>query len=200
MPAAAAAQEDGAGLDAPPAGVRHRARTSHPRSVSASGARSEEVLAPASTAPWSGPRVFFGYGFYRLTDGHGQGQVHAGQFGGYAPLRRFRLGLYGELGARRYALGSDDLLFRGAVEAGYQHLPGWGPLVPYAAVEASAGVVIERRFSTTRSERLLGLGLVVGADLRVVQSLHVGLSFGYVRMGVGDLAHDVWLLRVRFGL
>ena len=169
-------------------------------SSSERSAREAEEDTPPNVLEPRGPRVFFGYGFFRLADGHGQGQVHAAQFGGYAPLGRLRLGAYGELGVRRYALGSDDLLIRGAIEAGYQHLRGLGPLVPYVALEASAGVVLGQRFSTTQSDRLLGLGIVVGADLRLFRTLHAGLTFGYVRMAVGDLAHDVWLLRLRFGL
>lgn len=151
--------------------------------------------------PWRGPRVEIAYSHYSLTDGHGGGAVHAGQFGGAYTFGRLRLGAYGEFGIREYALGPDDLVARASALIGYQHLPAIGNhLIPFAVVEGTAGAVFGKRFSTARADALYGLGLRVGVDLRIVRTLWIGLSLGYLRARVGDVADNLWNVRVRLGL
>lgn len=156
---------------------------------------------PEPWDPWEGPRVEIAYSYYSLADGHGSGEVHAGQFGGAYTFGRLRLGAYGEFGVRSYALGPDDLVARGSALVGYQHLPAVGNrLIPFAVVEASAGAVFGKRFSTARVDALYGLGLRIGAEVRLLRTSWLGVSVGYLRARVGDLAHNIWNVRVRLGL
>lgn len=212
--ALSSAQEGAGGLDAPQS--RPSARSSYsgsePESESESGAESDaesesgaesesESGAESESEPelWT-PRVELGYTFVRLRDGHGGGQVHGGRFGGFLPVPWARLGASAELGIRRYALGSDDAIIRFGLEGGVQHARGWGPLHPFVSVQATFGLALTERFSTTLREPLRGLGLAVGADLRIAGPAHVGVSIAFMRIGLGDLAHNTAELQIRFGL
>ena len=141
-----------------------------------------------------------GYSFFRLRDGHGGGQVHAGHFGGFLPVHWARLGASAEIGVRRYTLGGNDAILRVGLEGGIQHARGWGPLHPYASLRATFGLALTERFSTTLREPLRGFGVAVGADLRIAGPAHVGVSLAFMRIGLGDLAHNTMELQVRFGL
>jgi hypothetical protein len=176
-------------LSAPlPAGQR---RASHEEEAPGEETEAEE--------PWDGPAIELGYTHYSLADGFGGGAVHAGTFGGYLPTGPIRIGLVAEVGVRQYALSDDDLLLRGTLIAGYQHL-GWLPFAPFAAATATAGGVFGQRFSTTQSWGLGGGGVEVGADLVITRSLWAGLSLGYQRVSMGGSGFDLLILRVRAGL
>jgi hypothetical protein len=180
--------EDGASLGAPEAGVRReRPRRERP-----------EETEPAEE-PWQGARIELGYTHYSLTDGAGQGKVHAATFGGYVPTGVLRLGGYAEGGGRQYGLGGDDLLLRATVLAGYQHLD-WRPFVPFVAAVATVGVVVSERLHTTTANVVGGGGLEAGADLRLVNNLWAGLSLAYLRVGMQGLGFDLLVLRLRIGL
>jgi len=189
------AQEGASALSEPEPGRRRAApEPSEP-------SEPEATVEPDEFADWAGPRVELSFARYRLTDGRGEGQVLAGGFGGYYVWKYLRFGAYGEMGVRRYALGNDDVLVRGSVLLGGQWHPTLGGrFLPYAVLEGSVGVVAGKRFRTTQSDFLRGMGFRVGADVRLVRTLWFGVSFGYLRAGLGDLAHDVFSVRLKLGL
>ncbi len=191
--AAAQAPETGEGLGAPRPGVARRPARRPP-----SPPRPEAPPEP-DEEPWGGPRVELGYTHYALVDGFGGGDVHAGFFGGYLALGRFRLGGSAELGARDYRLAQDDALIRGTLIAGYQHLP-LRPFVPYAGVVGSLGALIGKRFRTPATHAFGGAGLEVGADLNLTRTLYVGLGLGWSRVSMRGVGYDLWALRLRIGL
>lgn len=150
---------------------------------------------------WRGPRVELGYARYRFSDGHGGGGVHALHFGGYLPTGPARLGMHGELGLRDYSSGfSSDAIVRASVVAGYQQLHGLGPVVPYAVVVGTGGVLFGKRFHSPVSHTLWGAGLEVGADVNLVRDLWAGLSLSWIRITMRDLHWNLLMLRVRVGL
>ncbi|MDH5493001.1 MAG: hypothetical protein OEY14_13685 [Myxococcales bacterium] len=144
------------------------------------------------------PRVALGLGWYGLRTWAGGGRVLAWSFEGYLSTGALRLGARAELGRRDYPLGEDGTIVRAAAIGGYQHR--MERITPYAGLTAGFGWVLQKLFHTSTSELLLGLGLEVGADLRLVRTLFVGASLGYQRVGVGGLGHDLLELRVRIGL
>jgi hypothetical protein len=183
---AAPAVERAEGLGEPRPGIRPRRRRRAP------------VEDPGP--PWRGPRVELGWAHYSLADGHGGGSVHAFSFGGYLPTKRARLGGWAELGSRNYALGQNDLLVRAVAAAGYQHLVDYSIWLPYVVVTASMGGLFGKRFHTTQTDFIYGLGLEAGLDINLVRSLFFGLSFGYSRLAYGGVADHVFELRLRLGL
>jgi len=178
-------------LDEPPAG--RRARKWPPP-------RWRRAEAPAVTEPWSGPRVEVGYLHYVLSDSYGGGDVNAGSFGGYLPTGVLRLGALADFGVRTYQLGPDDAALRASALIGYQHLRKLAPLVPYAAVVGTVGLVLGKRFHTPFSSFVFGMGIEVGADLNLARSLFVGLAIGYARAGMEGLGYHLWTIRLSAGL
>ena len=158
--------------------------------------------APDVERPWPGPQVHLAYSFYRIADGYGGGDVHAGSVEVFLqlPLPELRLGALGEIGSRDYALGGDDLVVRGGVEIGVQ-LVGWiDPVVPYASLLVSFGGVVGERFDTTVAHAFGGAGLALGAALRIHRNLHLDLHGSYQRLEMDGAAFDVFMLRVALGL
>lgn len=202
----AIAQETGAGLSAPsiedgeaaPRAPGPASLLGDPRPDEGEEPEPAEVVEEAG-APWDGPRVELGYTHYVIVDGFGGGDVHAGFFGGYLPTGALRLGGSAELGGRDYSLGQSDLVLRATIVAGYQHLPT-RPIVPYAAVVATAGVVLGKRFRTPVAHPLGGAGLEIGADLNLVRTLYVGVGLSYVRAALDGPGYDLWVIRLRIGL
>ncbi len=184
------------GLATPRPGVRPRAWR-----LGAAPRRPPSHHAPAAPAAgWNGPRVELGWAHYTLTDGYGGGTVNAFDFGGYIPFGWLRLGGYAELGSRSYQLGDGDAVVRGNLLVGYQYLRRLAPMVPYAAVVGTLGVVIGKRFHTPLSYDMGGLGIEVGADFNLVRSLWVGIGLSYLRAAMQGLAYDILTLRLRIGL
>jgi hypothetical protein len=189
-PTPVASEEGGAGLSAPPPSVRP---------VAPPEADMDDP--DAALEGWQGPRVELGYVRYRIGDGHGGGVVHGAQFGGYLPTGPARLGLHGELAGRDYSLGrSTDMLVRGTVVAGYQHVGRGWPVVPYVAVVGTGGVLFGKRFATAMTNTLWGAGFEIGADAPLKAPLWVGASFAWIRLTMDNLRYDLWVLRIRMGL
>ena len=156
---------------------------------------------PAEPPP-QGPQIQLGYGYYRLSDGHGGGDVHAGGLEVLIPLpvRQLRVGLVGELGARDYSLGGDDFIVRGGVELGLQLPDLFEPFIPHVAVLGSVGGVIGQRFETTVTHVFGGAGIALGGELRIYRNLHVGAQGSYQRMEMEGASYDVFMLRLYAGL
>ena len=151
--------------------------------------------------PWAGPRVELGFMHYGFDDRAGAGASNAFTFAGWLPTGRLRLGGLGELGARQYALGPNDALARAQIMVGYQHLGGdLGPVVPYAVVVATVGVVVGKRFHTSFASSVYGMGLEAGVDLRLVRTLWTGIGVGYQRVTSDGLAYDLFTVRLSLGL
>lgn len=91
-------------------------------------------------------------------------------------------------------------MIRFGAEGGIQHARGWGPLHPYVVFQATFGLALTERFSTTLREPLRGFGFAAGVDLRFIKTAHIGVSIAYMRIGLGDLAHNTAELQIRFGL
>lgn len=169
---------------------------------------SVEQLAPADSLTddeppaeaWGGPRVELGYSHFVLPDGYGAGSYNGGFFGGYLPLDMWlRLGLAAEAGVRTYELGQDDLLIRGTLSAGYQHL-GLGRFLPYLVAVGTVGPLVGKRFRTSFVDVLAGAGVELGCDVNLVLNLYAGLGLSYVRATVDSLAYDLFIFRFRVGL
>ncbi len=152
--------------------------------------------------PWVGPQIQLGYAYYRVSDGYGGGDVSAADLGVFVqlPIPELRVGLLGEVGARDYALGGDDLIARGAVEIGYQLLGLLEPFVPHAVAIASFGAVVAERFESTVAYGFGGGGIGVGGELRIYRNLHVGFQVSYQRLEMNGAAYDVFQLRLFAGL
>lgn len=204
--------EDASGLTSPTPRSPESASAPEVRSAPSGRADGEETAAgldapePPEGADepedeWRGPRVELGYARYRFSDGHGGGGVHAVHFGGYLPTGPARLGMHGELGLRDYSPGlSSDAIVRASVVAGYQQLHGLGPVVPYAVVVGTGGVLFGKRFHSAVSHTLWGAGLEVGTDVNLVRDLWAGLSLSWIRISMRDLHWNLLMLRVRVGL
>jgi hypothetical protein len=89
---------------------------------------------------------------------------------------------------------------RGAVVAGYQHLEGLGPLVPYLAAVGTGGVLFGKRFATPVSHTMWGAGFEIGADVVMVGRLWAGASFSWIRLTMDSLRYDLLMIRLRIGL
>lgn len=151
--------------------------------------------------PWPGPQIQLGYSFYRVSDGYGGGDVHAGSVGVFIqlPLPELRVGLLGEVGARDYSLGGDDLIVRGGIEVGVQLLGLLDPFVPHAVVLASFGGVVAERFETTVADAFGGAGLGIGGELRAYRNLHLGFQVSYQRLEMDGAGYDVFMIRLFAG-
>lgn len=156
----------------------------------------------APEAPWPGPQIQLGYSFYRISDGHGGGDVHAGgaEIFVQLPIPELRAGLALEVGARDYALGGDDLVVRGAVELGFQLAHMLDPFVPHVSLLVSFGGVVAERFESTVAHAFGGAGLGLGGELRVARNLHLGAQASYQRLEMNGAAYDVVMIRLFAGL
>ena len=153
-------------------------------------------------APWPGPQIQLGYSFYRISDGHGGGDVHAGgaEIFVQLPIPELRVGLLAEVGARDYALGGDDLVVRGALELGFQLAHMLDPFVPHVSLLVSFGGVVAERFESTVAHAFGGAGLALGGELRVARNLHLGAQASYQRLEMDGAAYDVVMIRLFAGL
>ena len=156
----------------------------------------------APEAPWPGPQIQLGYSFYRIADGHGGGDVHAGgaEIFVQLPLPELRAGVLLEVGARDYALGGDDLVVRGAVELGFQLAHMLDPFVPHVSLLVSFGGVVAERFESTVAHAFGGAGLALGGELRIARNLHLGAQASYQRFEMNGAAYDVVMIRLLAGL
>lgn len=179
-----------------------RGLVAHERRVRGEGGQAPRSAPRDSSErePWRAPRAELGYGYYQLATGYGPGAVHSAFFGGFLPFGHFRAEATGEFGRRDYSLGDPDTVLRGAALLGYQHLQGFGRVVPYAGIVGTLGVVFGTRYRTSFKNTLLGGGLEIGADLRLFRKLLFGIGFGYLRAGLGDATHNLFLTRIRIGL
>jgi hypothetical protein len=189
LPALVRAQELDADSDGDVLGAEQTAPTESP---SDDGDLDEPV--------WGGPHVELGYSHFVLPDGYGAGSYNGGFFGGYLPLDMWlRVGLAAEAGVRSYELGPDDLLIRGTLTAGYQHL-GLGRFMPYAVGVATVGPLVGKRFHTSFVDVLAGGGVEIGCDVNLALNLFAGIGISYVRAAVGSLAYDLFIFRFSIGL
>lgn len=186
-PTAAASAETAERLAEPPSGFRPQRGTRPPQT--------------APSEPWTGPRVELGWMHYGFDDRAGGGTSNAFTFAGWMPTGALRLGALGELGARHFALGPNDALARAQLMVGYQYLGGaLGPLVPYAVVVGTVGVVVGKRFHTSFAHSVYGMGLEAGVDLNLVRTLWTGIGLGYQRVSSDGLAYDLLTVRLSLGL
>jgi hypothetical protein len=147
-----------------------------------------------------GPRVKLGYHLYTLHDRIGGGIVHAAAFSGFLPTRYIRAGGGIEAGARSYAFGHADGLLTGNLFVGYQHMRDLGPVMPYLVAVGELGLVIEKRYHTSLLQGLRGCGFELGADVKLVRSLHAGVGLTFMLYTLDDLAYDTFGLRLSIGL
>lgn len=175
------------------------------RVLSARADQSLEAGEPDAGAPtfrWPGPRVQLGWSFYRLADGYGGGDVHAASVEVFVqfPWPELRFGVLGEVGARDYAFGGDDLVARGTLEVGFQYAEKLDPFVPHISALVSAGGVIATRFESTLLHAFGGAGLALGGELRLYKNVHAGVQVSYQRLEMTGAAHDVFMLRLFLGM
>lgn len=169
-------------------------------------ARAPEPEAPPPAQPdadrWPGPQIQLGYGYLKLADGYGGGDAHLADLSVFVqwPVTELRVALRGQVGARDYSLGGDDLLAVASVEIGYQLTGLLDPLVPHASLVVSFGGLVGERFETTVAHGLGGAGLELGAALRLYRNLHLHAAFGYQRWEMDGAAFDVFTFRVGAGL
>jgi hypothetical protein len=147
-----------------------------------------------------GPRVGLSYRLYSLRDDLGGRRVHTGGFAGFLPTRFIRAGGGVEAGIRTHDLGERQGVVSGNVFVGYQHLQGLGPVVPYVCALGELGVVLQKRFHTPLSEGYRGAGLELGADVKLVRSLYMGLGVSFMLYTMDGLAYDTFGLRLSVGL
>jgi hypothetical protein len=147
-----------------------------------------------------GPRVKLGYHLFSLHDALGGGIVHAAAFSGFLPTRFIRAGGGVEAGLRQYAYGNGDGLLSGNLFVGYQHLGDLGPVLPYLVAVGELGLVFEKRYHTPLVRGMRGMGLELGADIKLVRSLHVGVGLTFMLYTMDDLAYDTFGLRLSIGL
>ncbi|HEY8432029.1 MAG TPA: hypothetical protein VIL20_26815 [Sandaracinaceae bacterium] len=193
---AAAQREDAEPPRAERGGLGRRLGVPHVRA----SAPAEPPRAPER--PWTGPQFQLGYAFYRVSDGYGGGDVHAGGIAVHLPIPvpELRLALDAELGARDYSLGGDDLLARGSVEIGARLVGLLDPFVPHAVAIATFGGIVAKRFETTVTDAFGGGGLGLGGELRLYRNLHAGFQIAYLRLEMDGAAYDVLQLRLFAGL
>ena len=163
-------------------------------------AHAETGKAEPSKGGARGPRVKLGYHLYSLHDRLGGGIVHAAAFSGFLPTRFIRAGGGVEAGARSYAYGNDDGLLSGNLFVGYQHLRDLGPVVPYLVAVGELGLLLQKRYHTPLVRGMRGMGFELGADVKVVRSLHVGVGLTFMLYTMDDLAYDTFGLRLSIGL
>jgi hypothetical protein len=147
-----------------------------------------------------GPRVKLGYHLYSLHDRLGGGIVQTAAFSGFFPTRFIRSGGGVEGGARSYAFGNADGLLSGNLFVGYQHLRDLGPVVPYLVAVGEFGVMFQKRYHTPLVRSVRGVGFELGADVKLVRSLHVGVGLTFMLYTIDDLAYDTFGLRLSIGL
>jgi hypothetical protein len=148
----------------------------------------------------AGPRVKLGYHVYSLHDRLGGGIVHAASFSGFFPTRFIRAGGGVEAGVHAYDYGGDDGLLSGNLFVGYQHLHDLGPVVPYLVAVGELGLLFQKRYHTPLVRGVRGMGLELGADVKLVRSLHVGVGLTFMLYTMDDLAYDTFGLRLSIGL
>lgn len=167
-------------------------------------ARAEPGREPARAAQpdllQRGPRVKLGYHLYSLRDRLGGGIVHAAAFSGFLPTRYVRAGGGVEAGARSYGYGHADGLFSGNLFVGYQHMHDLGPVLPYIVAVGELGLLLQERYHTSLLRGLRGFGCELGADIKLVRSLHVGVGVTFMLYTMDDLAYDTFGLRLSIGL
>ncbi len=159
----------------------------------------EEEAAPDQDA-WKGPRVQLSYRLYSLRDWQGGGVVNTAAFSGFLPTRFIRAGGGVEAGARAYEYGSAEGLVGGHLFAGYQHLESLGNLVPYLVALGEYGFAFGKRFHTPESRAYRGIGAELGANLRLIRGLHVGLGVSFMVYTMQDLRYDTFGMRLSVGL
>lgn len=147
-----------------------------------------------------GPRVKLGYHLYTLRDRIGGGVVHAAAFSGFFPTRFIRAGGGIEAGVRSYGWGPSDGLLTGNLFVGYQHMRDLGPVMPYLVAVGELGLVIEKRYHTSLLQGMRGVGFELGADVKLVRSLHAGVGLTFMLYTLDDLAYDTFGLRLSIGL
>jgi hypothetical protein len=157
-------------------------------------------LTATSAAERRGPRVALSYRLYSLRDDLGGRRVHTGGFAGFLPTRFIRAGGGVEAGIRTHEFGEQQGVVSGNVFVGYQHLRDLGPLVPYLVALGELGVVLQKRFHTPQSEAYRGAGLELGADVKLVRSLYMGLGVSFMLYTMDGLAYDTFGLRLSIGL
>ena len=162
----------------------------------------EEPDGGEDEGPWPGPQIQVGYSYWKLADGYGGGDTHTAAFEVFVhwPVSELRTGVLGEIGGRHYSLAGDDLLFRGAVEIGFQLTEIIEPLVPHISFVGTAGGLVGERFETTVVHAFGGAGIELGAALRVVRNFHLHASLSYLRLEMDGAAFDVFAFRVGAGL
>jgi hypothetical protein len=168
----------------------------------ARGARAPGPGSPAAApaAERRGPRVALSYRLYSLRDDLGGRRVHTGGFAGFLPTRFIRAGGGVEAGIRTHEFGEQQGVVSGNVFVGYQHLRDLGPVVPYLVALGELGVVLQKRFHTPLSEAYRGAGLELGADVKLVRSLYMGLGVSFMLYTMDGLAYDTFGLRLSIGL
>lgn len=169
-------------------------------SRAAAEAPNEQTKPEANDLLVRGPRVKLGYHLFSLHDALGGGVVHAAAFSGFLPTRFIRAGGGAEAGVRNYAYGGADGLLTGNLFVGYQHLGDLGPVVPYLVAVGELGLVFQKRYHTPLTRGLRGMGLELGADIKLVRSLHVGVGLTFMLYTMDDLAYDTFGLRLSIGL
>lgn len=166
----------------------------------------EPVEAPAAAPEprdaWVGPQIQLGYAHLKLSDGYGGGDAHLADLAIFVqtPVSELRLGLRGEIGARDYSLGGDDLLAIGGLEIGFQLTEWLEPLVPHVSFVVSFGGLVGERFETTVAHAFGGAGLELGVALRLFRNLHLHAAFGYQRWEMDGAAFDLYQIRLGAGL
>lgn len=156
--------------------------------------------AAARAAERRGPRVALSYRLYSLRDDLGGRRVHTGGFAGFLPTRFIRAGGGVEGGIRTHEFGEQQGVVSGNLFVGYQHLRDLGPVVPYLVALGELGVVLQKRFHTPQSQGYRGAGLELGADVKLVRSLYMGLGVSFMLYTMDGLAYDTFGLRLSIGL
>ncbi|MCC6876696.1 MAG: hypothetical protein IT378_20500 [Sandaracinaceae bacterium] len=161
----------------------------------------EAGRAEPAERPWVGPQIQLGYSYFRLSDGWGGGDTHAADVGVFFQFEEthVRLAIWGELGGRDYSLGGADILARAMLEAGVQFTE-LDPLELHASLVGTLGGVVGERFETTVGYVLGGAGVEVGAAVRLVRGLHLGLALSYLWVEMDGAGFDLFLLRLALGL
>ncbi|RZO48209.1 MAG: hypothetical protein EVA89_37940 [Sandaracinaceae bacterium] len=169
--------------------------------------RAPEPEAPAEPASepgaaWVGPQIQLGYGYLKLADGYGGGDAHLADLSIFVqtPVTELRLAVRGEVGARDYSLGGDDLLAIAGIEIGFQLTEWLEPLVPHISFVVSLGGLVGERFESTVIHGFGGAGLELGLALRLFRNLHLHAALGYQRWEMDGAAFDLFQIRLGAGL
>lgn len=162
----------------------------------------DEPAAAASEGAWPGPRVGLDYTYLRLADGWGGGDTHAAGIAAFLqwPVSELRTGLRFEMGGRDNTRSSADIYARGALEVGVQLTGLLDPIVPHLSGVLTVGGIVGERFETTVAHAFAGGGVELGVTLRLVETLHVDATFGYLRLEMNGAAYDAFLFRAQLGL